>query len=285
MKAITKYIIPLSIALIFFSSCTKRIDIKLNSDETRLVVEGVISNLPGNNYVKLTTTADYFSNTQPQVVKNALVSILSEADTILLVENDSIEGFYDFPENFIGTEGVEYDLNISLDSEIGGYDNFSAHTFMPYLTDDIDSVAVEWNSRFEAWLVRLYAQEPPTEDYYMFTGYRNGISITDSISKVNISDDKLFNGNYTNGIGVLFFDDFDLETGDIFTLGLSNITKEYASFVTEVQTEIQYNEPLFSGPPANVSSNISNNAIGWFTAYPTALTSTTVGEKVDPEGF
>ncbi len=273
-------IIILTLASII-SSCTERIDIKLDSDRQRLVVEAIITDIPGNQYVKLTKTADYFSNKPPEGVSNAVIKIKTSYNTITLNENDSIKGFYEFPFEFVGVQGSDYSLDINLDSEIAGQTNFTANTKMPYLSDDVDSIQVVWNPRFEAWVIRLFALDPPSEDYYMFNGIRNGVLITDSIHKVNIANDNFFNGNYTKGVAVLVLDDYELEPGDTFTLALSNITKDYAAFVNEIQTEIQANEPLFSGPPANISTNISNGAIGWFTAYPTFFSSTMVKEKAE----
>ncbi len=55
--------------------------------------------------------------------------------------------------------------------------------------------------------------------------------------------------------------------GDTVTLELNSIDQAYYDFVGDAQLEIWGNNPLFSGPPANVRSNIDNDAIGIFTAY------------------
>ena len=72
------------------------------------------------------------------------------------------------------------------------------------------------------------------------------------------------------------FSEDDLRPGDKFTLVLSNISEEYYNYVIEVQTEISLSIPIFSGPPANVSSNVNNGAVGYFAAYPSVYTSTIV---------
>lgn len=280
MEKFLKYIsFNILITIFGLSSCTERIDIDLDSERIRLVVEGNITDIQDNQFVKLTETADYFSNTPPKTVSNAILKINNGEQSFTLYESNTEVGLYLMPDGFIGVQGETYELNINLENEVGGYKEYFAQTTMPPLSDDIDSISVEWFTQFEGWVVRLYAQEPPREDFYMFRGIRNGELITDSIHEVNISDDRLYNGNYTNGAIVLLFSEEQLEPGDSFTLILSNITKEYASFVTEVQTEIEFKEPMFSGPPANVSSNISNEAAGWFTAYPSAFTTTTVKQK------
>ncbi len=43
------------------------------------------------------------------------------------------------------------------------------------------------------------------------------------------------------------------------------VTYPYFDFISSAQLEIAPNYPLFSGPPANVQSNIDNGAYGIFT--------------------
>ncbi|HPM92458.1 MAG TPA: hypothetical protein PKZ74_06565, partial [Bacteroidales bacterium] len=52
-----------------------------------------------------------------------------------------------------------------------------------------------------------------------------------------------------------------------------NITEEFYDFVMTLQSETGFQTPLFSGPPANVKSNLSNGAVGFFTAYSVAYSS------------
>jgi hypothetical protein len=261
------------IAMGFLSSCTERIDINVGTTYTRLAVEGYITPEEGRQWVKLTKTADYFSNEMPVGVSGANVTIEDGEQTINLVEDQFIQGLYKAPDDFVGKEGIQYNLQIDLEEDIAGYGNFVAQETMPYSPEKIDSIALEYIPQFEVWLVKLYALEPPTEDFYMFNGYVNGIIVTDSVSRKSISDDRLFNGSYTSGAVVMVVRETELKEGDIFTLELSNITKSYADYMTQLQTELQPNDPLFSGPPANVSSNISNDAVGYFACYPSLFAS------------
>ena len=64
-----------------------------------------------------------------------------------------------------------------------------------------------------------------------------------------------------------------LSSGDTVTLELDCIDRAYYDFISSSQLEIAPNYPLFSGPPANVSSNIDNGAYGTFTAYEVLRTS------------
>ncbi len=48
----------------------------------------------------------------------------------------------------------------------------------------------------------------------------------------------------------------------------------------DLQTEIQPHDPMFSGPPANVRTNINNDAVGYFASYPSVFTSTVVKDPL-----
>jgi hypothetical protein len=106
----------------------------------------------------------------------------------------------------------------------------------------------------------------------MFNVMRNDTLVTDSISKVFVTDDRLVDDMYIMGAWVTFVPEYEFKPGDTVTLITSSITKEYYDFIIELQTEIGYKDPLFSGPPANVSTNLTNGAVGYFSAYPSAYT-------------
>ena len=269
-------IVILLFGILILDSCTERIDIELDSTYIRLAVAGNITPQQGEQYVRLTQTSDYFSNQAPTEISGAAVTVEHGNLSVQFDEDVNKSGYYRAPESFVGMPGTEYHLSIQLAEPINGNINYEAHEEMPQLADNIDSVVVEYNPQFEGWMVRLYAWEPPTTDFYMFNGMRNGVMITDSVSRVNISDDRLFNGNYTAGAVVLLLSEDEIQPGDTFTLILSNITKEYSDYMLGLQLEIQPHDPMFSGPPANVSTNINNDAVGYFAAFPSAFTSTIV---------
>ncbi|MDR0829415.1 MAG: hypothetical protein LBN95_04785 [Prevotellaceae bacterium] len=54
---------------------------------------------------------------------------------------------------------------------------------------------------------------------------------------------------------------------DLIGISVCSITQEYAAYIQNVREELQWSIPIFSGPPANVQTNISGGAVGFFTAY------------------
>jgi len=177
--------------------------------------------------------------------------------------------------------GTQYKLIIDLAEAINEKTHFESETTMPRLDAIVDSIRVIYRDDFESWVIKLYAYEPPGPDYYMFSAMKNGEPLTDTLQRLGISDDKLVDGMYLPGIYVLFLYKDEIEIGDTVTLFTSGISEDYFRFLDEAQQELHPNVPFFSGPPANVRSNISNGALGYFSAY----RSKTVTTVVDSSGI
>jgi hypothetical protein len=263
----------LAIALLGISafSCTEKVNIKLDPNTVRLVVDGQISTDTSAFVINLTQTADYFSNAPVPRISGATVKISDGTETIQLTE--TLAGVYATDSMFHGTIGKEYTLDILLKEPIAGETAYSSICRLPDVSN-LDSIQAEFRSDFGKkgmWEIHIFAQEPGNEaNYYMFHMYRNGKLMTDSISKVVVSDDKYFNGSYINGLTAMYINaDHPWETlypGDTIVLQMSGITKEYYDFIGEVQSA-GFNIPFFMGPPANIVGNISKDAVGFFAAY------------------
>ena len=102
--------------------------------------------------------------------------------------------------------------------------------------------------------------------------------MTDTLYEISLTDDEFFNGNYTYGITSQFLSNDKaeevLEVGDTVTFEINGVTKDYYNYIIEAQSAVFGQTPMFSGPPANVRTNLDNNAIGYFAAYSANYSST-----------
>jgi hypothetical protein len=221
--------------------------------------------------VFLTSTSSYYYNQSPPPVTGALVSIFDGTQTFDLTEKTP--GVYCTEPNVHGIPGKTYLLDIKLANAIGGFDDYIARSTL-YPVTPMDSISLlyhpEWSEN-GVWEVKCYVLEPPTVDFYRFLLYKDQVLLTDTLNEWLITDDKFFNGNYTNGLPIAYIDqgnsEQQLKPGDTITAEVNNIEKEYFDFLTEAQTELFGSNPLFSGPPANIQGNLNNGAFGYFTAY------------------
>ena len=251
---------------LLISSCTERIEIELDSSYTRLVIDGSISNEPAHHLIRLTTTTEYFSNQEAPGVGGARVLLKYGNKVVLLSELTGVSGYYALPAPFQATPGEKYKLEIRLPRPIGGSQDYRAETEMPVTAFRLDSIQMEYNERFDFWLVKVYAQDPPTRDFNKFETYLKGIAGNDTSMRVTATPDKFFNGKNTNGFAVAFFDGELLAAGDTLTLAMSAVTEDYFNFYSELRNESGFRNPLFAGPPANIRSNLKDGGLGYFSA-------------------
>ena len=276
-------------AFIFFllaitlAACVEKINITLDTTYVRLVVDGSVSTDTSKYSVNLTHTADYFYNAPIPRVTNANVTLYDGDSTYTLKETEpGKSGIYETESDIAGVVGKTYTLNVSLAGEIGGNTNYSSSCQLMSVTH-LDSATIllhaDWG-KDGVNEIKVFAQEPGNEvNFYMFNLYRNGKLMSDSISKVVVSDDKYINGSYINGLGTFYLNNSNpwekLFPGDTITLQMSGITKEYYNFVSEVKSA-GFNIPFFMGPPANVVGNVNNGGVGFFTAYSNSYATTIV---------
>jgi len=261
-------------AVIMLTACTEVIDIELDSTYTRLVVFGTVTTDSLHHQVRLSTTSDYFSNQQAPAVSKALVELHAGEQVLRMEESDTVAGLYRSPVAFRGVPGTRYRLVISqVDIDGDGtpetYDAMSTMPDMPLL----DSIRLDYfqSPYFSGYRVMLYAQDSPKREWYSYQIWKNRDLLTDELSDYMVQSDDFINGEYIFGYPVRFMLDEDprsaLHPGDTVTLEMSSIGKDFYDFISDAQLEIIGNIPLFSGPPANVRSNISNDGKGVFAAY------------------
>jgi hypothetical protein len=282
MKKIKYFIsfILISLLVLLLVQCREKINIKLGNNLPRLVVDGMITNDSIVHTIQLSTTNDYYATQVSPVVTQANVTINNETSTITLIEKPVNSGIYVTPVNYTGIPGKKYTLNIKLKTAINGQTDYTASEVMPN-TCHPDSIKLVHHAGMDIsgfWETALYIQDLPEDNFYSFRGYRNGTLITQKLSQVETSDDKLFNGMYMKGLSALVWDpkypSQNIQALDKITLQVGSVTKEYFAFINEIKLEVEHKNPLFSGPSSNVSTNISNGGSGYFAVCAISYVST-----------
>lgn len=284
MKNNTIHTFFLVLISVWIFSCTEKIDVELDSTFVRLIVEGNLTTDTMVHQIKLSKTSDYFSNQPAPKVTGAILKISDEEGNEIMLEEKE-DGIYETPPNFFGLSNRTYNLTIDLQEEIGGFTTYTGSSYIPEVAP-IDSIGMEFNTSFGDegfWIVKLYATDPGgIKNYYQFNVYKNGDLMTDTLDKISFVDDLLFDGNFTFGIGVNFFDNSkaneQFEIGDTVVLEMGGITKEHYTFMANVTEATSYQNPLFGGPPANPIGNIDNGAFGFFATYSTTYSSLILSE-------
>jgi len=279
MKNLKTRIISIYILSILSAGCTETIDnIQLDSTRSRLVVEGYISTDTTCQMVKLSKLGDALMKDQIQVISNALITISDGSKTFNLTEDQIKKGTYFTTPDVFGVVGRTYTLlikNVDINDDLV-MEEYTARSLLKPL-NPIDSIHLVYNNlnpRFKNWSVNLYAMDPGQgRNFYLFKVLKNNTLLTDSIFKYSIGDNNSFEGKYFNGFPVYNLreerKDEKLTPGDTVTLEMYGITEDYYSFIYSYISDHYPKVPIFSGPSANIPTNIKpiEDAVGVFAAY------------------
>ena len=278
-------VIPCFLLLLLLSaSCTEVYDIQLDSAEPRLVVEGIISSDSLRHQIRLSKTDEYFSNHVPPPVSGAVLELHFNDTMISFPEDTLTPGLYASDMAFEGQSGTSYELRIhgvDIDQD-GTTEVYEAESTMPggvelyYITLKYFPTPI-----ISGYQVIVYARHKLYQrDFMGFRVYRNGKLLTETLNQYMLFKDDLFDDGYINGFPVSFLDDANeeqaLHSGDTVSVQLEVITRFHFDFIMAARLDIIGNNPLFSGPSANIPSNVSNGALGYFTAMNLLRTSTVV---------
>ncbi|MCH2197350.1 MAG: DUF4249 domain-containing protein [Flavobacteriales bacterium] len=275
-----KHTIYILFALFALSSCTERIDLDLNDqDGQRIVVDGWFTDEEKQHEIRLTWTTSYFFNEAAPPVEGAVLSITDGETTIDLIEESP--GIYRTP-TVAGTPGTTYTLQIDHNDQL-----YEASSYMRPVAP-IDSLHVrvldpEEEFGFpgdEYYSVRIWTQElPGTGDYYMWRTYVNGESVRDTLRELTFIDDQFYDGVYVEDVEVDYLDIEDEATaGDTVYIEQFNIGEDAYNIFIGIMNETEWNGGLFDAPPANVETNLSNGALGYFGAAGVSTKSTVIQE-------
>ncbi|PCI93852.1 MAG: hypothetical protein COB15_15585 [Flavobacteriales bacterium] len=262
----------LLIILLCFCSCEQTIDFDLNNQENaRLVVEGQITDQAKAHTVKLTRTSSYYENEPAPTETGANVFLFDGTVTHTLTETDP--GIYQTASNFKGEIGKTYTLSINTVNN----KNYSATSTLAAVST-IDSLTVSFEEPEkgggkddESYVLNLrhYGPEPATlGNNYIWLISLNDSNLTETVTDIPFISDEYSNGNYFNGytINEVFEEDIPLTDSLFYEVELHSISRKYHDFLLAILIETEFNGSIFSGPPANIPSNISNGALGFFRA-------------------
>jgi hypothetical protein len=272
-----KRLIILSFIIALVSvSCTKNIHLNLQNAAGLLVIEGNINNQPGPYTVYLSKTATYYDSNNIVPVSGGRITISDDAgmrDSLIEVS----PGTY-HTTTITGTVGRTYHLSVNS----GGkqYDAYSKmNPSVPI--DSVGILTLSFFGRSQSRVYILYKDPAAVSNFYKGLLYVSSYySPADSAAHVVRSSPKqtkvnALNDNLNNGLTTETFmrTDNDLNKFDTVTAELDAIDQPMYNYWNSLNSSTLSSQ---SAAPANPTSNISNNALGYFSAYGVAYSHTIV---------
>ena len=261
----------LLLSLFFFFSCEEEFDINLPPVEPQLVVDGLITDEFKRHAVYLSLSDNYDLDSPHPRVEDAIV-ILSDGENTFPL-NETSAGVYQ-TDSLRGNPGKTYTLTIVWEGK-----TYTAQDKMPEVSDAEPPYITVSSDRFELEFRRhlfgfpeanrwelnvLPDNSPPDLDTTRF-GQQIGIKVYSDGRRVF----EYFTHPSIEVNGLL-----DFEEGHFygFRIGATIIVKKYSmsdayyQFLMGVFQETEWRGTLFDVIPANVRSNVSGDALGFFAA-------------------
>jgi len=254
MKTKTKYLLLAISCWLLATGCQKVINIDLNSASPAIVIIGNINDQPGPYTVTLSQTVNFSApNTFPPI-NGAFVTIADNAGNIdTLVE--TIQGTY-ITKRIMGVAGRTYSLTVTANGQ-----TYTASSTMPQVVKFDTLEIIKMANNFRAGDTAIYPlvgfQDPAgVSNYYRFIVTRNDTVL----SRTFVLDDQFSDGLH---IQYPLFYDTSLVSNDSVKVEMQCIDKGTYQYLSTLD--------IASGStyvtPANPSTNISNNGLGYFSAH------------------
>jgi hypothetical protein len=252
MKHITKTWL-ISIGIFILSSCTKEVQIDLNEASPKIIIEGSITSSPGPYQVQISKTIGLKSSNEFPAVSGATVIITDKTMNTkeTLVENPV--GIYK-TSSTQGVIGHIYELSVTSEGQ-----TYTAVSTMP-VSVSLDSLSFQEESNVNGTHINATVcfQDPAgIANYYMFNAfgrkYRNTMVFGDRLSDGKYIREEIRGGG----------NDSHLEFGDTILVNINCVDR----YVWDYFHTLYADGGIQSAAPANPTSNLSNNALGYFSAH------------------
>ncbi|WP_126248836.1 DUF4249 domain-containing protein [Chitinophaga rhizosphaerae] len=270
-----------AIALLFaaagFTACEDTIDLDVPNGKTFTVVDGWITNVPGKQQIRLTTTVPYTSQGSAPAVTDAKITVtdITANKTYNFTYADGVYSYDPGAGQTIGEVGHVYKMRLELKE--GVFEAMDTLKRVPV----IDSIAADFKTKEEAisgkegFFARFYAKDlAGATDWYWVRSYRNSL-------QSRVEDIFTIDGSYAEDVadGLNFIQpiaegitDYDkpFQEGEKVIVRIASVTKRSHAFLDQVQQQID-NGGLFAKILENVPTNVLNTdkdakgrVLGWF---------------------
>ena len=282
-----RFILSFSHAIIlslFMMGCEDVIQLDVPKTEPYLVVDGSITNLAGEQVIRLTKSQDLLSLATVEGVKNATVKVTDDLGEIYEFKDLKNIGKYVWtpakPTDIMGVVGRTYTLEITAENE--KYTAVSKLNRVPkidsivYKLEDANVRQQGTGKPDKGFDANFYATDPKgVGDCYRVKIYKND-TLKNSADNIVIAYDAIGNKSPI-GDGLAFILPLRrlaitelYQENDRVKVELLSITEAHFDFWLQLRQELN-NAGLFARPAARIPSNINNvntnstkQASGWF---------------------
>lgn len=260
-----KNIINILSIILFFTGCEKVVDVNYKSNQSTIIIEGNITDNPGPYFVKITKSVALSETGAYPTVDNAVVTISDDAGNSETLQPEG-NGIYQTTA-LNGVTGRTYTLNVTADNQ-----TYTAQSTMPQqvIFDSIKVEEVTFAGEIAYNIIPVYTDAITKGNNYRFVLWVNNKLINQHF----IQDDEIKNGSVNTFRLEINDDNLELKKGDTIAIQMQCIDSKVALYYTTLAL-VADSGPGGGTTPNNPPSNISNGALGIFSAH-TSQKKTTV---------
>jgi hypothetical protein len=241
-----------SLLSLFLVSCEKEIDIDLNEADQKVVIVGSVNNLDEPATVRITRSMAFDQPNDFPAVSNGTVEITrffgTEEEIFILTEVQP--GVYQ-TENPIGQQGANFKLLVVVDGE-----TYEAECVMPDQTEIVDFYFEEI----------LPGSLNPGVGFVDVGGRKDFYKANIIINRKRRPDIFITDDTFTDGeimAAIFGGPDLEFETGDTVRIEIDHIDEKVYNYWFSLSQNV--NDA--TAAPANPVTNLSNGALGYFSAF------------------
>lgn len=237
-------------ALIFvFTSCEKVINVDLKNAEPKIVIEGLVDNSGNAGKVIISKSVAFITTNTFPAVTGATVKVTDNVGNAYIL-SESSAGTYS-NASLIGVSGRTYTLNVTAEGR-----NYTATSTMPQQVN-FDTVFQDRITLSKTIFIANATFDDPT-------GFGNNYQFIETVNGKRNKTIFILDDQYQDGGTItnqLIDEDVDLKIGDHVEIDMQCLDKSIYRYLRGM-ADLQGGNTV----PANPDSNISNGALGYFSA-------------------
>ncbi|MDB5261146.1 MAG: hypothetical protein JWQ14_427 [Adhaeribacter sp.] len=251
-----------SMLALVFTSCETVVDLDLEQSKPVLSVEAIVTDHPNMNFVQLIMSAPYAKNLEPAAVTNAQVTLTDNAGNSTPLLHDA-NGRYKPTASFKGIPGRTYTLTIQAHNQT--YIATSVLNPVPVLDkvkqEYVDGKNDDYGREKGYYISTAFQDIAGVRNYYKLNILVNGQLKQEKSEDIQVTDDQLYDGAYLDDFRIFI----PFQKNDKLEISLLSLTKEAYDFYVALHS-LSSQGGFLGRNPANLPTNISNGAVGFFSA-------------------
>ncbi len=273
----------LLLLIISLISCQQEVDFERTSGDSKLVVNGNITNEYKAHSIELSLSGGLSQNFGFEKVSGATLSIM-EGDSRMIPLSEVEPGRY-LTDSIAGKLNELYTLQITWNGQ-----TFNASDSLISIAESVVPIDFTTTGGFKEYEFRRHqfglniaSKEviviaPSTPKSKIDTA-RAGLTIGVKLLPGGTYQFTGYNHPKIEVNGLLNFEDgkfFGFKEGAQISHQLFSLSEEYYEYLRSIFIETEWRGTLFDTPPANVKGNIDNGALGFFSAHEVNNTNYTI---------